>query len=73
METYPLIDIQLDRGTATNQIPVWNDSTKRYVPSVSLSGLTLNSPVIAGIIDASAVTLMTLGGDLTVQNTLNHP
>ncbi len=45
----PLIDIQLDRGTATNQIPVWNDTTKRFVPQTTLTGITLGSPwVLSG-------------------------
>jgi hypothetical protein len=44
----PLIDIQLDRGTATNQVPVWNDATQRFVPSTTLSGLTFVSPIISG-------------------------
>lgn len=44
MELNALVDIQLDRGTATNQIPVWNDTTKRFVPSTTLTGITLGTP-----------------------------
>jgi len=43
-----IIDPQLNRGASTNQIPVWNDTTKRFEVSVSLSGLTLVSPVVSG-------------------------
>ncbi len=59
MNLFPLIDIQLDRGTATNQIPVWNDTTKRFVPSVSLTGITLASP-------------WTLSGDGSLTGTLQE-
>ncbi len=48
MNLHPLIDTGIDRGTATNQTLRWDEPTQRYVPIVSLSGLTLNSPVIAG-------------------------
>ena len=30
MNIHPLTDIQIDRGTATNQLLVWNDTTKRF-------------------------------------------
>jgi hypothetical protein len=38
MNLTALTDIQLDRGTATNQIAVWNDTSKRYVPTLNPSG-----------------------------------
>lgn len=33
-----LTDIQLDRGTVTNQLPVWNDTTKRFEVTLNPSG-----------------------------------
>jgi hypothetical protein len=41
-------DYRIPQPTATNQILVWNDLTGLLEASASLSGLTLNSPVIAG-------------------------
>jgi hypothetical protein len=38
MDMLPLTDIQLDRGSATNQIPVWNDTSKRFVPTLNPTG-----------------------------------
>lgn len=32
-EIYPAVDVQLGRGSATNQVPVWDDTLKRYVPA----------------------------------------
>ena len=64
MNLTALIDQQIDRGTATNQMLVWNNTTKRFAVSVSLSGLTLNSPIIAGTVNAGGQTL-TIGGAFT--------
>jgi hypothetical protein len=48
MPLRPTIDYRVEQGTADNQLLVWNDTTKLFEVSVSLSGLTLNSPVIEG-------------------------
>jgi len=40
MDMHPLIDIQIDRGSATYQVLQWNDTTKRFVPTLTPSGLT---------------------------------
>ena len=71
-----IIDPQIDRGTATNQMLVWNPTTKRFAVSVSLSGLTLNSPVIAGTVNTGGQTttfgtgLAAFGGAVTATGTL---
>ena len=38
MDIQPLTDIQLDRGTATNQLVYWNDVTKRWEVTVNPIG-----------------------------------
>lgn len=48
MEMHPLTDIQIDRGTATNQVLQWNDTTKRWEVTTTITDITLNSPVISG-------------------------
>lgn len=40
MEMHPLIDIQLDRGTATNQLLRWDEPTQRWVVTLTPTGLT---------------------------------
>ncbi len=76
MDLTALIDQQIDRGTATNQLLVWNNTTQRFEVSVSLDGLTLNLPVIAGTVNAGGQTttfgtgLATFGGAVTATGTL---
>ena len=43
-----IIDPRVPFGTAINQMLVWNPTTELYEVSVSLSGLTLVSPIISG-------------------------
>jgi len=43
-----ITDYRVPFGSAANQLMVWNDATDLYEVSVSLSGLTLVSPIISG-------------------------
>jgi len=38
----------VEQGTVDNQVLVWDNTTKTYVPGLILSGLTLNSPIVSG-------------------------
>ena len=44
IEVYPAVDVQVDRGSATNQLLQWNDTTKRFEVTTTLTGITLGTP-----------------------------
>lgn len=75
-----IIDPRFLDGSATNQIPVLNSTTGLFTPSSTLSGLTLNSPIISGNFSwagistwtiSDAVKTIVIGDSLTFQDASN--
>lgn len=66
-----IIDPQLDRGSAESQIPVWNNTTKRFVPSTTLAGLASVTTTVlnTGVTTITAATTGAAAAPLVVKNT----
>ena len=51
MNILPLIDSRIDTGTATNQLLQWNNTTKRWETTTTLTGMTLAGATMSGTLD----------------------